>query len=254
MKSKRSSQKNGATTAFDTSNWANPEFSRGYIDNADVFIVERRRMLTILQSFYVHFVKDGSRKTMLDLGCGDGIVTATIAEAGGPVNATLVDGSEDMVSKARERLTCLPNAKYVHASFQEVLRTNKLEGPYDFIVSSLAIHHLTLDEKTALFKKAHSLLNPGGHFVNIDVVLAPTGTMEQWYLALWKEWIDERKLTLGIEGDQFDGILRQYKDAEENKPDTLDAQLKALTAAGFKDVDCYYKYGIFTIFGGRKQQ
>jgi tRNA (cmo5U34)-methyltransferase len=237
---------------FDESNWAKPEFSRGYVDNADVFIVERRRMLDVLQSFYRHFVNNGVHKTILDLGCGDGIVTAAIAEAGGPISATLIDGSEDMIAKARERLGGMPDAKYIHASFQEILRENLLEGPYDFIVSSLAIHHLTLDEKKALFKKAHSLLNPGGRFVNIDVVLAPSETLEQWYLALWKEWIDERKRSLGITGDQFDGIIQQYKDAEENKPDTLHDQLKALSIAGFKDVDCYYKYGIFTMFGGRR--
>ena len=239
-------------TDFNKSNWANPEFSRGYVDNADVFIVERRRMLAVLQSFYRHFMKNGTCKTILDLGCGDGIVTAAIAEAGGPISATLVDGSEDMIAKAKARLTGLSDARYVHASFQKILRENQLEGPYDFIVSSLAIHHLKLDEKTALFKKAYSLLKPGGHFVNIDVVLAPSEKLEQWYLALWKEWIDERKRTLGITGSQFDGIIKQYKDAEENKPDTLNDQLNALTAAGFKDVDCYYKYGIFTIFGGRR--
>lgn len=239
-------------TEFDKSNWANPEFSRGYVDNADVFIVERQRMLTVLQSFYRRFIMNGASKAILDLGCGDGIITAAIAEAGGPISASLVDGSKDMIAKARERLTGLPDTKYIHASFQEMLQENLLKGPFDFIVSSLAIHHLTMDEKAALFKKARLLLSPGGRFVNIDVVLAPSESLEQWYLALWKEWIDERKRTLGITGDQFDGIIQQYKDAEENKPDALHDQLNALKAAEFKDVDCYYKYGIFTMFGGRR--
>jgi hypothetical protein len=38
-------------TDFDKTNWAKPKFSRGYRDNAEVFIVERRRMLSILQDF-----------------------------------------------------------------------------------------------------------------------------------------------------------------------------------------------------------
>ncbi len=53
-------------------------------------------------------------------------------------------------------------------------------------------------------------------------------------------------------GGTFKGIVRQYKDAEENKPDTLKDQLDALRTIGFKDVDCYYQYGIFTMFGGRR--
>ena len=239
-------------TDFDKSNWAKPEFSREYVDNADVFIVERRRMLSVLQSFYRHFVKKGTRRSILDLGCGDGIVTAAITEAGDPISATLIDGSEDMLAKAKVRLSGLHDAKYIHASFQELLRTGLPEGPYDFIVSSLAIHHLTMAEKSALFHKVHALLCPGGHFVNIDVVLAPSDALEQWYLTLWKEWIHERKRFLGIQGDQFDNIVPQYKNAEENKPDTLRDQLNALTAAGFVDVDCYYQYGIFTMFGGKR--
>lgn len=239
-------------TEFDKSNWAKPEFSQGYRDNADVFIIERRRILAILQSFYVHFIKDGKGKAVLDLGCGDGIATAAIAEAGGAIAATLVDGSKDMLAKSRERFTGLPDAKYIHASFQEILREGLLEGPYNFIVSSLAIHHLTMEEKAALFNKAYSLLHPGGRFVNIDVILAPSDTLEQWYLSLWKDWIDERKRSLGLTGYQFDGIIQQYKDNKDNKPDTLDSQLDALHRAGFHDVDCYYKYGIFTMFGGIK--
>jgi tRNA (cmo5U34)-methyltransferase len=29
-------------------------------------------------------------------------------------------------------------------------------------------------------------------------------------------------------------------------------QLTSLEEIGFKEVDCYYKYGVFAIFGGRR--
>jgi tRNA (cmo5U34)-methyltransferase len=238
-------------TEFEKTNWSQPEFSRGYRDNADVFIVERRRMLAILQSYYAHFLKNGRQRTMLDLGCGDGIVASAVAEIDNGVSVTLVDGSRDMLKKAKERLKSLKQAACVPASFQEIIRKDLLRGYYDFIASSLAIHHLTMQEKAALFRKIFKLLNRGGHFVNIDVVLAPSASLEKWYLSLWRDWIDERKWDLGIESDQFNDITRRYKNAE-NKPDPLLRQLEALKAAGFADVDCYYQYGIFTIFGGRK--
>ena len=239
-------------TEFGKSNWAKPEFSRGYRDNADVFIVERRRMLAILQSFYVHFVKDGKGKATLDLGCGDGIVTAVIADADRTISPTLVDGSTDMLKKASERLSGLKNTRYIRSSFQEMLREDSVGGVYDFIASSLAIHHLTLDEKKALFRYAYGHLKPGGYFVNVDVVLAPNEQLEQWYLSLWRNWIYERTRAAGLEGEQFQGVVDGYKDNKDNKPDTLDSQLDALRSAGFKDVDCYYKNGIFTLFGGRR--
>lgn len=239
-------------TEFDKSNWANPEFSRGYRDNADVFIVERRRMLAILQSFYIHFIKDGKGKALLDLGCGDGIVTSVIAEVDRTILATMIDGSEDMLAKAKERLKGQNDARYIQASFQKMIQKDIMEGNFDIIVSSLAIHHLTMKEKAALFKKVFDRLRPGGHFVNIDVVLAPAESLEDWYLALWKDWIDERKRRFGIEGDQFESVIEGYKDNRDNKPDTLQDQLDALRSIGFRDVDCYYKYGIFTMFGGRR--
>jgi tRNA (cmo5U34)-methyltransferase len=95
-------------------------------------------------------------------------------------------------------------------------------------------------------------LNAGGYFLNIDVVLAPSNAFEKWYLLLWEKWIDERKAILGIEGSQYGDIIGRYKDNTDNKPDPLAAQLGALQTIGFKDVDCFYKYGIFTMYGGKK--
>ena len=109
-----------------------------------------------------------------------------------------------------------------------------------------------MEEKTALFKTIYSHLNEDGYFLNIDVVLAPSDALEQWYLLLWKQWIDERKSFLGVEGSHYDDIIRRYKDTTDNKPDILAAQLNALQTIGFKDVDCFYKYGIFTMYGGKK--
>lgn len=239
-------------TDFYRTNWAKSEFSKHYRENADIFIVERGRMLAILQSFYLHFVKKDKNTSLLDLGCGDGIVTAAIAETDASVSATLIDGSEEMLTKARERLKGFLNAKYICATFQDLLGGRILTDSFDISASSLAIHHLTMEEKAALFKTIYSHLNAGGYIVNIDVVLAPDENLEQWYLRLWREWMDEKRILLGIEDDRFSGIIDRYKELEENKPDRLEDQLRALKVCGFKEIDCYYKYGIFTMFGGRK--
>ncbi len=239
-------------TEFNRSNWAKSAFSREYRENADVFIVERQRMLAVLGSFYCHFVMDGTPKAVLDLGCGDGIITSVIAGVDDSIFATLIDASEDMLIKARERLSGLKAARYLQTSFQELVREDGLDRPFDFVASSLAIHHLTMAEKASLFRRVYAHLNDGGYFVNIDVILAPSESLEQWYLSLWREWIGERKTVLRITDNRFDDIVQRYKNTEENRPDTLEDQLTALKSCGFQDVDCYYKYGIFTIYGGRR--
>jgi tRNA (cmo5U34)-methyltransferase len=48
------------------------------------------------------------------------------------------------------------------------------------------------------------------------------------------------------------GIPDQYKGNPDNMPDTLEAQLEMLKQIGFNNVDCYHKYGIFSLFGGNR--
>ena len=62
-------------TDFTKTNWAKTEFSRNYLEKADIYIVERRRMFSILRSFMSHFLSSSGNRHLLDLGCGDGILT-----------------------------------------------------------------------------------------------------------------------------------------------------------------------------------
>jgi len=238
---------------FEQSHWAEPDFSRKFVESADIAIIERKRSHAIMKSFFRHhFMRKDGRRDLLDLGCGDGILTYELKQTGHPITATLVDGSEEMLRKAEERLKAYPDIRTVRASFQEVIGGKVIAGDFDFIISSLAIHHLDMKEKRELFGWVYTRLRNNGCFMNIDVVLAPNKVLEEWYMVLWQEWITEKKKEAGITGDIYADTMKRYKDNRDNKPDGLDSQLDALKAIGFHDVDCYYKYGIFTIYGGRK--
>ena len=237
---------------FNRTNWSRPEFSREFRDNADIYVIERKRLLGIMKSFYRHHFKDRRDVSVLDIGCGDGVVVRELRSVDRTIHATLIDASEDMLKAAEERFKGTENISFIKASFQEMLAEDVLKENFDFIVSSLAIHHLTMGEKRGLFRLIHSHLKDGGYFMNIDVLLAPTDALDGWYMKLWQEWIEEQKVLYGIEGEYFDDVVRRYKDNRDNKPDTLNDQLDALRQCGFKDVDCYYKYGVFAMYGGRR--
>jgi tRNA (cmo5U34)-methyltransferase len=238
----------------DTKNtyWNQSDFAESYLDNADIFIIERARMLKVMQSFYLHFFSQRPNKQVLDLGCGDGVLTRALLAVDKSLTPTLIDGSDKMLKQAKLRLQTATQARFIQSSFQALLFSDNFKHNFDLTVSSLAIHHLTAQEKSNLFSWVHQRLNPDGWFVNVDVTLAPNATLEDWYLIMWDEWITERKESLIIHSFDSDDIISRYKDSEENKPDTLDDQLQALKQCGFQDVDCFYKYGIFTIYGGRK--
>lgn len=231
---------------YEESRWADSEFSEDYRTHADVMIQERRKLIGVLSSFYGHFIGGREPVDMLDLGCGDGTLTRVLMDEHPGVRATLVDGSADMLKKAGELLKGGGEASLVRASFQELIEGRPALGRFGFIFSSLAIHHLDTGRKSALYDYVHGHLGPGGFFVNIDVVLPPSDALEGWYLEIWRDWI---KSAGGPEGED---IPSQYKGNPDNLPDSLESQLDALKTAGFRDVDCYYKHGIFAVFGGRK--
>src|SRR5208283_3717887 len=116
--------------------------------------------------------------------------------------------SEEMLSKAKEKLAGVEGVNYVRASFQELSQKNMALANFDFVVSSLAIHHLNMKEKKSLFEYIHSCLNNGGYFVNIDVVFSPTENLEAWYLLLWKEHIRQVQTRLKLEGNYEDIVER----------------------------------------------
>jgi len=239
-------------TEFDMRRWSGKDFAHRYLEEADIIIVDRRRFLEMLKSFYEHFLGHKRPNRVLDLGCGDGILVHELLKIDDSISATLIDGSEDMLNKARERLAGLENTHFLRASFQELLNIDIELPDFDLIVSSLAIHHLTSSQKKSLFGYIFSHLVNGGYFVNIDCILSPTEALEKWYLQLWKEWMIEKQTALKLETDHKDIIQRHAENEHHSKLDTLPDQLNALRDVGFEDVDCFYKHGIFAMYGGRK--
>lgn len=235
---------------FAKSRWSDSQFSQNYRDEADVYLPFRQQFIDITKSLYGHFLKGNSTVSVLDLGCGDGLFIQELLKTFSPTRLTLVDGSDEMLAAAKKRLAEKPNINFIQASFQDLVEGELLDESFDFIYSSLAIHHLPFGEKKQLYAYIHKLLSANGHFVHYDAVVPPSDKIEKWYLALWRQWIEEHPAKEMRQ--KLLGIPEQYKENQDNVPDTLGSQLQALEEIGFKEVDCYFKYGIFSLFGGVK--
>ncbi|MCF7975601.1 MAG: class I SAM-dependent methyltransferase [Phycisphaerae bacterium] len=237
-------------TQFEKSEWAQSKFAQNYRDASDIFLPYRGQFIDTAILFYTQWVSLNTQARVLDLGCGDGLFMQALLKSFTPARIRLVDGSQDMLNAAKERLGEQKSIEFMQASFQTLLANDSLNEQYDFIYSSLAIHHLRFDEKKKLYGYIYDHLDAGGCFVHYDVVTPPSERLDRCYMSMWRQWIKGHPATENRR--ELVGIPEEYKGNQDNMPDTLDSQLKALQEIGFKDVDCYFKYGIFALFGGRK--
>lgn len=89
---------------------------------------------------------------ILDLGCGDGVLTEALIAAG--AEAVGVDASVDMVAAARQRGIDARPADGTALPF---------EGEFDAVFSNAALHWMT--DADAVITGVHRALKPGGRFV-----------------------------------------------------------------------------------------
>ena len=206
---------------------------------------QRRQLIPRFGDFYgvagALAETDAERPDVLDLGAGTGLFASFIRQRYPEARLTLVDLSERMLDVARARFEGDPRVRFVVADY------TKLEGAasYDLIVSSLSIHHLTDEEKAALYRNVYAMLRPGGIFVNADQVLGPTPALDALYKAAWREAVERS----GLSREELDAA---YERTKLDKMATLDRQLGWLRDAGFADVDCMYKHYSFVVMYGRK--
>ncbi|MDP9332419.1 MAG: class I SAM-dependent methyltransferase [Actinomycetota bacterium] len=117
-----------------------------------------------LQEVVAEAASEIPAKTILDLGTGTGETLRHVAQCHPTARLIGIDESDPMLDVARK---VVPAADLRVARLQDELP----EGPFDLVVSALAVHHLDAPEKAALFRRVAARLAPGGRFVLADVVV-----------------------------------------------------------------------------------
>jgi trans-aconitate methyltransferase len=117
---------------------------------------------------------------MLDVGCGDGKVTAEIARALPGGRATGVDASAEMIAFAQK---AFPARKNPNLAFHVMdARKIKFDPGFDLIFSNAALHWV--DDHQAFLRGAAACLRPGGRLV---VSCGGRGNAQDVFLALRPE-------------------------------------------------------------------
>jgi putative AdoMet-dependent methyltransferase len=112
------------------------------------------------------------QSVVLDLGSGTGNTSALIPAAR---RVVCVDLSARMTELARPKLAHLARVEFVMADllgYFHTIRSSEQPPQFDAVLSTYAVHHLTEDEKTRLFRHIWERLRPGGRAVFGDLMFA----------------------------------------------------------------------------------
>jgi len=207
----------------------------------------RRTLIPCFEDFYKTAVEvipaeRTSPLKVLDLGAGTGLYSGMVQAVFPNAEITLLDLAVEMLEQAKSRFSQMGKSpRIVISDYVEA----DLGGSYDLVISALSIHHLSDSDKEHLYQRIYDALSPGGMFVNGDQVLGKTPEIERVYRQHWLDSV----CAIGISDEELKAAKRRM---EYDRMAPLDIQLRWLEAAGFQDVDCWYKNFRFAVFGGHR--
>jgi tRNA (cmo5U34)-methyltransferase len=191
--------------------------------------------------------------TILDVGAGYGPVSKFILDHYPNATCIAQDGSEPMLNRARNIMAGYGERFKTHES--DLFDTNwlpKLLAPFDAAVSSSCLHNLRDFKRISeIYGDIRDSLKPGGIFLNLDLINAPTSELERRYFMVTAA----RRKREGASREDIEAMIRRAGQSPGRMPAgafpaSLDQHLAALKSAGFRDVDCFWKELRRALVGG----
>lgn len=204
---------------------------------------------------------------VLDVGAGYGALSAQILARFPRAELVCQDFSEPMFEHARKRLAWASSrVTFAKSDLSKAGWTDVLEGPFDAVVSAIAIHNVRhLERIRAIYREIYEQVAAGGCFLNAELMF-PTGR----YTAAAYERLERLEDWIQGDGEQDNGPVATSREASGASQQaghghahnaagssartveraSLEQQLSWLREAGFVEVDCFWKEMRRAIIGG----
>jgi len=215
--------------------------------NASEYDLSRRRLIPCFDLFYstaadlaADAVCNTQSPVILDLGAGTGLMSEFVMQRVKMASLYLLDESVEMTEKALVRL-----AEYKPTLFIQSMTEPLPEMQFNAVVSSVAIHHLSDEEKQGLFRRIFECLTPGGAFVNAEQILGETSQQENVFDAMH---INGAR-ALGSDEDEIRAARERMR---YDRCATLSDQISWLGEAGFQKTGVFFQWGRFAVYEGKK--
>ncbi len=237
------------------SNWSEEDSSL-YRELAAVAVPAREQQLASLIALMPFASEEAF--SVVELGCGEGILSAAILEAFPNARVVALDGSESMRQEASGRLRRFgARASVVPFDLASSEWHGVMKGA-DCVVSSLALHHLPGEGKRRLFETAFRGMSERGAILIADLVDPQRREARQFHADVYDLVAQERSRSKSGSDELYQKLVDEewnyyrFPDAEE-QPSPLFDQLLWLTGAGFAAVDCFWLLAGHAIYGGYKE-
>lgn len=185
-------------------------------------------MRSLVYSIGKHYVK--VNKTIIDIGCSNGNAIAPfINKYGDDCKYIMCDVSEPMLEKCRERFGKMDIRKY------DI--TNGIpEAEACLILGILTVQFTPIEYRQRIISSIYDRLDKGGAFVFVEKVLGNTDELDDLFVKEYYKIKTENSYTQKQIQDKrksLEGVL---------VPITAKWNEDMLKTAGFRKVDCFWRY------------
>jgi tRNA (cmo5U34)-methyltransferase len=238
----------------ESNGWSSKDAVNRYQKVIDFIIPGRREILDTIAKLATDFKQTDLK--VLDIGCGDGAVTAEIVKINSNSSICMVDNSLEMILASRERFQGNPRIRVVQFDLNNGLPPEIGDEKFDVVVSCFALHHVDLDRRVQLYKAIYQVLTKEAFFVNSDMFRGDSPQMNDWEFDNWVRWmVAKLKEHLGEEHTLDEIKQRQLASFQKmgDKPGTVWDMYHDLLSAGFANVDCMMKVQNLAIMVATKE-
>ena len=184
-------------------------------------------------------------KTLLDIGCGAGNYTLKMLEKIRDLDCSLVDLSQPMLEKAKERVEGVTQGK-VEIFHTDIRELQLPEEHFDIMLAGAVLHHLREEEDWPfVFEKLFRGLKGGGSLWISDLVVQDCAATNKFIWSQYGRYLEN------IGGLGFKEKVFAYIEKEDS-PRSVNFQMDLMKKVGFKRVEILHKNLCFAAFGGVK--
>jgi tRNA (cmo5U34)-methyltransferase len=182
---------------------------------------------------------------VLDVGCGAGNYTLKLLEQLPNLDVTLIDLSQPMLDRARERVSHMTAGRVttIRGDIREIFLP---DGQFDIVLAAAVLHHLRADKEWEdVLTAFHRALRPGGSLWVFDLVESTIPAVQHLMHGRYGDYLT------GLKDEAYREHVFAYVEKEDT-PRPLLFQLDLLRQVGFTHVEVLHKNVCFAAFGALK--